>query len=112
VLIASRVSASVCIYLQGYDEHAFSILDEGIKQVETALNKVLEGTDPSWPGSKQQMVHYFSDVLYALQRMKLSIGIHAGRLMEWAAVPPVAGPVIEERMGVLGFECYLELLWW
>ncbi len=106
-------NAAMFYAVEGYPAHALSIVEEGCALVRKSLDDaLLEGGDPTWPGSKQQMAQYFYELLVAFQRMNATISAYTPKIRVWGLAPPIAGPEVEERMAVLGLECYLELLWW
>lgn len=116
---AAFKNAATFYAVQGYAPLALSILEEGIGYVEEGLRGALESNDPSqWPGgangtARSNIIQYYQELLYSMQRQLVTVQLHTPLLASWAASgPPVIGDDAEPRMAVLGVDCMLELLWW
>jgi hypothetical protein len=107
-------NAALFYAIQGDAENALAILAEGSAAIESyyqEMNRV--SSDPSYPGSRQQLLGYIGDMYVATRNLQLSITLHRVEIERWrkSSVPPL-GKVAIERMNYLGTECYLEMLWW
>lgn len=105
-------NAATFYILQGYDTHALSIIQEGYEYALGHLKSSSVGGDAVMPGSQQIMVQYFSEMANAFQRLNLTVTVYRSKIVLWSLEKPVVGVAVEQRMKLLGIECYMELLWW
>jgi len=105
-------NAATFYAVQGYIDHARSIVKEGYDTAITQYEKTRAGPEPAWPGSRDMMVGYYWEMAQSMRRINATITAFTPRILLWALQPPVVGDTAESRMGMLGLDCYMELLWW